>query len=167
MKNYEFIIAGLPYIEPDFDNISIDYDSQVSQIISSLDDKDRRYVDWLRFGLEGNNLSPHFYRVISKNKIKFLRQYFGFDLMLRNIQAAYISRKRNVDPSPYLVGENDIVEALKKNKAPDFGITSEIEFAGKLLQIFEMSDICGERKSIRPFKMGRSSKKYVFSTTLT
>jgi len=163
MKNYEFIIAGLPYIEPDFDNISIDYDSQVSQIISSLDDKDRRYVDWLRFGLEGDNLSPHFYRVISKNKIKFLRLYFGFDLMLRNIQAAYISRKRNVDPSPYLVGENDIVEALKKNKAPDFGITSEIEFAGKLLQIFEMSDILDREKALDLLRWEEAEKICVFN----
>jgi hypothetical protein len=27
MKNYEFIIAGLPYLEPDFDNPVQDYES--------------------------------------------------------------------------------------------------------------------------------------------
>jgi len=148
MKNYEFIIAGLPCLEPDFDNPVQDYESITAQAISYLDDKDRRYTDWLRYGLKSENLSPHFYRTISKNSNRFLKTYFAFDLMLRNIQAAYLSRKQSLDPDRYLIGEGEIVEALKKSKAPDFGIISEVEFASRLLQIFEIKDLIEREKAL-------------------
>ena len=148
MKNYEFIIAGLPYLEPDFDNPTLDYDSVSDQIFSNLDLRDRRYIDWLRFGLNSDNLSPHFYRAISKSCNRFLRTYFSFDLMLRNIQAAYLGRKHSIEPDSYLIGESEIVESLKKNKAPDFGIVSEVEFASRLLQIFEIKDLIEREKAL-------------------
>jgi Protein of unknown function (DUF2764). len=116
MKNYEFIIAGLPYLEPDFDNPVQDYESVSAQVFSYLDKKDRRYIEWLRYGLKSENLTPHFYRTIRKSSNHVLKTYFTFDLMLRNIQAAYLSRKQSLDPDKYLIGECEIVEALKKTR---------------------------------------------------
>ena len=163
MKNYEFIIAGLPCLEPDFDNPVQDYESITAQVISYLDQKDRRYTDWLRYGLKSENLSPHFYRTISKNSNRFLKTYFAFDLMLRNIQAAYLSRKQSLDPDRYLIGEGEIVEALKKSKAPDFGIISEVEFASRLLQIFEIKDLIEREKALDLLRWEEMDKICTFS----
>ncbi|MEA5005900.1 MAG: DUF2764 family protein [Rikenellaceae bacterium] len=163
MKNYEFIIAGLPYLEPDFDNPSMDYDSLSAQILSYLDKRDRRYIDWLRFGLIPDNLSPHFYRTVAKNSNRFLRTYFAFDLMLRNIQATYLSIKQGLEPDKYLIGDSEIVEALKKNKTPDFGITSEIEFASRLLQIFEIKDLIEREKALDVLRWEEVNKICTFS----
>lgn len=163
MKNYEFIIAGLPYLEPDFDNPAQGYDSLSTQILSYLDKRDRRYIDWLIFGLKPENLSPHFYKAIAKSDNKFLRTYFSFDLMLRNIQAAYLGRKHSIEPDIYLIGKSEIVEALKKNKAPDFGIASEVEFASKLLQIFEIKDLLEREKALDLLRWEEVNKICTFS----
>ena len=163
MKNYEFIIAGLHYLEPDFDNPVQDYESVSAQVFSYLDKKDRRYIEWLRYGLKSENLTSHFYRIIRKSSNHVLKTYFTFDLMLRNIQAAYLSRKQSLDPDKYLIGECEIVEALKKNKAPDFGITSEVEFASRLLHIFDIKDLIEREKALDLLRWEEMDKICTFS----
>jgi len=162
MKNYEFIIAGLPDIGPDFENISLDFDFQLKQIIEHSDKEDRRLINWLLFGLDGDNLSHHFYRVAAKSGSKFIKLYFGFDLMLRNIQAAYLARKQNLDPENYLIGENEVIESLKKNKSPDFGIASDVEFATRLIQIFDMKDIMEREKALDSLRWEEADKICTF-----
>jgi hypothetical protein len=163
MKNYEFIIAGLPDIEPDFENPSLDFDIMLDQIRAHLDKNDLKKINWLLFGLNDDNLSSHFYFNVKKSKSRFLQQYFRFDLMLRNIQAAYIARRENLNPDNYLIGENEIIESLKKSKSPDFGIAADVEYATKLLQIFEMKDVLEREKALDSLKWEEAKRICTFN----
>jgi len=91
MNNYQYIIASLPDILLDFENHQLDYDATVSAIREHCSKKDRRLIDWLEFGSDSRNLTPHFYKVISDKKgSRFLKEYFLFDRTVRLAKVAYL-----------------------------------------------------------------------------
>ncbi|MEN6619546.1 MAG: DUF2764 family protein [Rikenellaceae bacterium] len=163
MRNYQYIIAGLPDIALDFENGNFDIDVITRHILEHLSQKDIRLTDWVRFGLKEENLCNHFYRGALKSKNRFVREYFNFDLMLRNIQAAHIARKSQQNPDLYLVGNSAIVDALKSSKAPDFGISTELEFAPKLIQILENPNILEREQLIDQLRWNKANEICTFS----
>src|SRR3989339_538168 len=111
MRNYQYIIAGLPDIALDFESSSFDINVVKSHILEHSTKEDSRLIEWVEFGLKEENLCNHFYRGASKSKNKFIREYFRFDLTLRNIQAAYLARKSHFNPELFLVGKSPITES--------------------------------------------------------
>ncbi len=141
MGNYHYIIAGLPNIVLDFESSGYDFDALFGHISEMSSEQDRRCMDWLFFGLNEENLSNHFYRAVKESKNKFIREYFTFDLELRNFQAAYIARKNSLDPADYLIGDNEVIEQLKISRAPDFGLNFYSDNASQVFKILDNNNI--------------------------
>jgi hypothetical protein len=86
-------------------------------------------------------LLEKFYTYIQKNGNSFTKQWFAFDRELRNIQAAYISRKINSSIENQLIGNDDITEQLLKSNSSDFGLRCERDYIYRLWQVLETVDI--------------------------
>ena len=97
MDNYHYIIAGLPELVLNADNGNLNYSAIRDHIVYSSAPKDIRLVEWLEFGSNEENLSPHFYRAAFKCKSNFIRKYFALDLQIRNMKVEFVSKKLGRD----------------------------------------------------------------------
>ena len=103
MGNYHYIIAGLPELVLNADNKSFSYDTIRDSVLYSSSEKDRRFVEWLEFGSDEKNLSPHFYRAAFKCKNRFIRMYFALDLEIRNRTVDFVANKLERDGEQYKI----------------------------------------------------------------
>lgn len=72
---------------------------------------------------------------------EFVRKYAAYQMNVGNVMAALNGRKHNIPFENALVGDNDIVAALKKSRARDFGLAAELPEIEQLIQIFEINDL--------------------------
>ncbi len=79
------------------------------------------------------------YALLQKND--FLRQWFEFDMNLRNIVAAMNARNHKMSREHVLIGENEMVDALKKSTLKDFGISAEFQWMDRLMSIQENDNL--------------------------
>ena len=92
MANYEYIIASLPSISKDWkfgEDKSLD--TYIQWIKSQLSAKDVKTVDTLLDGYKEENLNKGFYEAALKDDNRFIRDYFSFDLGLRNLKARFLN----------------------------------------------------------------------------
>lgn len=91
MNNYEYIIAGLPDIGSDYRG-PLDCEGILEDIRRELCVRDRAFLDTLLSGFEPENMTPEFYEAALKSGNRFIREYFSFDLDLRNCRVEYLNR---------------------------------------------------------------------------
>lgn len=163
MKNYPYVIAGLPDLIPDFEKSSYDIDAILRQVSENMPARDKRYLDWLLFGLEGKNLTAHFYRGVFKSRNRFLREYFRFDLDLRNIQVAYVARTNQTDASDYIIGDGPLVDALLTGRGTDFGASEFFEDSATLFTILGGSNILDREQNIDLMRWRKASDITTFN----
>lgn len=92
MANYEYIIASLPSISKDWkfgEDKSLE--TYIHWIKSQLSAKDAKTVDTLLDGFKEENLNQGFYEAALKDGNRFIREYFSFDLGLRNMKARFLN----------------------------------------------------------------------------
>ncbi len=93
MSGYEYIIAGLPDLDRDPSKCRIPaFGDVVEEIRSRCPGRDLPTLDFFLKGLEPDNLDEDFYRSALSSKDRFTREYFRYDLMVRNLKAEYINR---------------------------------------------------------------------------
>ncbi len=95
MKNYEYIIAGLPVIDSGFRFTDKTPDQFIEEIREQLDDRDNAIVDFLLRGYAEENLTPEFYKEALGHRNRFIREYFAFDLNLRNAKVRFLNKALN------------------------------------------------------------------------
>lgn len=117
MNNYEYIIASLPAISTDWkftDNTPEDY---LEEIKSQCSKADCEVIDFLREGLTDENLDRDFYLRAFAHKNRFIRDYFLFDLNVRNAKVRYLntalSREKGKDVMDLPEGEFEQAQALE------------------------------------------------------
>lgn len=92
MANYEYIIASLPSISKDWKfGEDKTLDTYIQWIKSQLSAKDVKTVDTLLDGYKEENLNKGFYEAALKDDNRFIREYFSFDLGLRNMKARFLN----------------------------------------------------------------------------
>ncbi len=148
MNNYYYIIAGLPVLDLDYESRSFSVDSFLEHILPQLNKKDKRLTDWLLFGLKTENLTPHFYRTIKNSKNDFLKKYFSFDLVVRNILSADSAFKTNQDPYEFIYGLGDTDGIFSKGKSSISSFAAEYDFGPKLLNIIDISNLMEREQAI-------------------
>jgi len=93
MANYEYIIASLPSISKDWKfGEDKTLDTYIQWIKSQLSAKDVKTVDTLLDGYKEENLNKGFYEAALKDDNRFIREYFSFDLGLRNLKARFLNK---------------------------------------------------------------------------
>ena len=112
MSNYEYIISSLPYLTMDFKYPGqAGFNSVISDIKRDLDDRDEALVDFLIKGFSDKNLDADFYAEALRSRNRFLREYFRFDLNLRNAKVRYLNAQLGREPDlDVMTGEDPEAE---------------------------------------------------------
>ena len=94
MDNYEYIVASLPVLrQEDVRAENLDAAGLVDGIREQLSGRDRVLLDFLLDGYDPDKLNKDFYVRALAHKNRFLREWFSFDLDLRNTTVAYLNRQ--------------------------------------------------------------------------
>lgn len=91
--NYEYIISSLPDISLDWkygENAS--FRTYVDWIRTQLGASDNRTLDTLLEGFDDSNLNQEFYSRVTAEGNRFIREYFTFDLNVRNGKARFLNK---------------------------------------------------------------------------
>ena len=144
MNNYVYIIAGLPDFTPDWrkgENVLDGYLAQVRELLSA---KDNEVVDFIIKGFDKDQIGLEFYKEALSHRIGFIRDFFLFDLNVRNQKVSYLNQALGRDP------EKDILK-MRDPEAEENGLEpEEPEFkeAGRLQAVLEGSDILSRERGI-------------------
>ena len=93
MNNYEYIISSLPVLSKDARPGDASAEDVLAFIRSQLSPKDNALVDLLLRGHDETKLGEAFYKEALVSRDPFIREYFRFDLNLRNAKVRYLNRE--------------------------------------------------------------------------
>lgn len=94
MDNYEYIVASLPVLSQDPKaSENIDTEDIIRQIRSLCSERDNALMDLLAEGFDDGKLCEAFYLKAQKASSRFIREYFAFDLLVRNAKVRYLNLK--------------------------------------------------------------------------
>ena len=148
MSNYEYIISSLPYLTMDFKYPGqAGFNSVISDIKRDLDDKDDALVDFLVKGFSEKGLDANFYAKALHHRNRFLREYFRFDLNLRNAKVRYLNAQLGREPEQdVMTGEDPEAEDVDID---GFRFTGgEFEEALKVDAILSGTDLVAREKAL-------------------
>ena len=92
MDNYEYIISSLPVLDPDVKPGEPSRDIILDFIREQLSKRDNDVVDLLLRGHDETQLDEAFYREALAHQDRFIREYFRFDLNLRNAKVRFLNK---------------------------------------------------------------------------
>ena len=143
MANYEYIVASLPDITTGWkfgDKGPQDY---IEEIVSLCSDKDRKLIEFLMSGYLEENLNADFYAKALTHKNGFIREYFRFDLNVRNAKVKYLNKAlgRPLDKDVLMFPEETQQEVLD-------AVAEEFEEAADLETILNSGDILSRERGI-------------------
>ena len=113
MDNYEYIVASLPVLRPeDSRSDNVNAEALIADIREQLSERDQTVLDQLLAGYDAEQLTEDFYRQILRHKNRFLREWFRFDLDLRNATVGYLNHQlhRAPDHDKILLEEREVEE---------------------------------------------------------
>ncbi|MBR6858467.1 MAG: DUF2764 family protein [Bacteroidales bacterium] len=148
MSNFEYIISSLPYLTMDFKySGQAGFNSVISDIKRDLDEHDQGLVDFLIRGFSDKELDADFYAQALKGRNRFLREYFRFDLNLRNAKVRYLNAQLGREPDQDLMtGEDPEAEDVDID---GFRFTGgEFEEAIKVDTILSNTDLVAREKGL-------------------
>lgn len=99
-----------------------------------------------------NELTTLFFQEMEHEENDFLRDWFHFDLTIRNVMTALAARKHKVDYENQIIGTGDRPEAIRKSHARDFGLSAEVDYLEELMNLARTEDIQEREKAIDEFK---------------
>ena len=148
MSNFEYIISSLPYLTMDFKySGQAGFNSVISDIKRDLDEHDQGLVDFLIRGFSDKELDADFYAQALKGRNRFLREYFRFDLNLRNAKVRYLNAQLGREPEQdVMTGEDPEAEDVDID---GFRFTGgEFEEALKVDNILAEKDLVSREKGL-------------------
>lgn len=136
MNNYEYIVASLPVIEPGSRlGSSSAANAITNNIREQLSNKDNALVTMLLDGFDPEKLNAGFYRACLGSGSRFLREYFLFDLFLRNTKVEYLNAS---------LGRPEGKDVLLLEELEDY----EFEQKEEIVEILSGTDIIGREKGL-------------------
>jgi len=120
MNNYEYIISSLPAISLDWKfGEGTSFDTYVGWIKSQLSGSDIKVVDRLLDGFKDENLTKEFYEAALKDSDRFLKEYFTFDLNVRNGKARFLNKafERPLDQDTIRLDTGEFAEGQRLDEA--------------------------------------------------
>lgn len=136
MNNYEYIVASLPVIEPGSRlGSSSAANAITNDIREQLSNKDNALVTMLLDGFDPEKLNAGFYRACLGSGSRFLREYFLFDLFLRNTKVEYLNAS---------LGRSEGKDVLLLEELEDY----EFEQKEEIVEILSGTDIIGREKGL-------------------
>ena len=144
MNNYIYIIAGLPDFTPDWRQGEKSLDEYIGQVRELLSRKDNETLDFIVKGFDKDQINLELYKEALSHKLRFIREFFQFDLNVRNQKVRYLNHALGRDP------EKDVL-SLRDPEAEETGLEpEEPEFkeSAQLQHILEGHDILSRERGI-------------------
>ena len=92
MNNYIYIISSLPALSRDWKGSDgFSSDEIIAEIKARCSQKDVERIDFFLKGFDSDSLDKEFYEEAAKQKSEFVREYFKFDMNVRNVKARYLN----------------------------------------------------------------------------
>ena len=149
MSNFEYIIASLPFLTADYRYADgKGFGDVVAEIRDNLSERDAAEMDFLLQGFEGDTLDADFYAAALSRGNRFIREYFRFDLNLRNAKVRFLNRALGRAP------EQDLMTGEGTDDDQDLDIDGyrfrggEFDEALKVDAILEGSDLLTREKAL-------------------
>ena len=143
MRNYEYIVASLPDITTGWKFGEKGPEDYIEEIVSLCSEKDQELINFLMSGYEDENLSADFYAKALTHKDQFIREYFRFDLNVRNAKVKYLNKAlgREMSRDILTFGEDT-------NQAVLDAVAEEFEEAADLETVLNSGDILSRERGI-------------------
>ena len=144
MNNYIYIIAGLPDFTPDWRQGDKSLDDYFEQMRELLSEKDNETINFIIKGFDKDQIGFDFYKEALAHRMGFIREFFQFDLNVRNQKVRYLNQALGRD------AEKDIL-SMRDPEAEDTGLEpEEPEFkeSARLQAILEGNDILSRERGI-------------------
>lgn len=133
MNNYEYIIASLPDFTPDKGPAAESPEEIIEFVHSQLEEKDLALAGILEDGWNGDKLNLEFYEQALAQKNRFLREYFGFDLAVRNAKVRHLNKA---------LGRPEDTDIFLPIEEPDQELEATLD------KIYEDTDILAKERAI-------------------
>lgn len=158
MNNYEYIITSLPDITTGWKFGEKTPEDYIEEITGLCSDKDKAAIDFLLDGFDDTKLAPEFYIAALMHKDRFIREYFLFDLNVRNSKVKYLNKAlgRPADKDVLSFGE-DTPEAVLE------AASAEFEEAADLEAVFNLGDILARERGIDDLMWDKISSLTTFN----
>ena len=143
MNNYEYIIASLPDITTGWKFGEKGPHDYIEEIIALCCEKDQKLIDFLMSGYMDENLNAEFYAKAITHKNRFIREYFRFDLNVRNAKVRYLNQAlgRPADKDVLIFPEDAPKEVLE-------AASEKFEEAQALDNVLNAGDILSRERGI-------------------
>ena len=144
MNNYVYIIAGLPDFTPDWRQGEKSLEEYLNQMKELLSEKDMETVRLIEDGFNKEKIGLEFYKEALAHSSAFIREFFQFDLNVRNAKVRYLNQALGRDP------QKDVL-SMADPDAEELGIeVEEPEFkeVARLQAILEGKDILARERGI-------------------
>lgn len=99
-----------------------------------------------------DRLMAAYYAHAMKSSNQFVADWFEFNLNLNNILTALAARKYNMEVAPYIVGDNEVSEQLRKSNARDFGLSEQVDYFESLAKLAETDEWLGRERKVDRMK---------------
>lgn len=143
MRNYEYIVASLPDITTGWkfgDKSPQDY---IEEIVSLCSKKDNDLIEFLLNGYKDENLNEDFYIKALTHNNRFIREFFKFDLNVRNAKVTYLNKALDRP-----AGKDVLTFSEDAPEAVLMAVEAEFEEADDLETILNSGDILTREKGI-------------------
>lgn len=138
MNNYEYIIAGLPFLSQD-GREAPDTEAILADIREQLSEKDAKTLDFLLSAYAPDMPDAAFYLEAQKSRNRFIREFFALDLGVRNAKVEYLNRSLGRPEG------TDVVNPDQEKDLPEFDQEPEVD------AILETDDILGRERALDNF----------------
>lgn len=133
MNNYEYIIASLPVLGSDFRG-ELNCEEILDEIAQQLDKKDLDGFNTLLDGFTPDCLNEGFYKKVLKSKNNFIRDYFLYDLCVRNCKVRFLN--------------NNLGRATSTDTIDILGDDFEFEDSQKVEDVLAINDILRRERGL-------------------
>ncbi len=136
MNNYEYIIASLPDISQDWKFGETAPQDYIDWILEQCSRKDRKTIGFMLDGLDDGKLDAGFYEAALSHDNRFIREYFSFDLNVRNAKVRYLNTA--------------LGRPAEKDAVSISGVKTEEEFpeAGAVESVLALTDILARERGL-------------------
>lgn len=140
MDNYEYIIASLPVLQQDDrDAKGIDVEGIHAMILEQLDGKDRTSFELLLSGFDSEKLDAGFYRSALSSQNSFIREYFRYDLGVRNTKVEFLNKA---------LGRPEGLDVMSLRDEDDLSPEDEFEGSDEVMKVLMQQDILSREKGL-------------------
>ncbi len=109
-----------------------------------------------------NILTEMYFDHVLKTKNSFLKQWFEFNLNIKNIITGLNCRKFNLNPEKHLIGKNFITDSILKNTAKDFGLDVDFPVVIDILNFSEKENILARERDLDLLRWKKIDEETLF-----